>query len=167
MDHGDGTYTCSVRAGTESGLDRFVVRASDALVHATLYPYLELRSAPPARLHAGRDTLSAAAPADVPFVVSEPTRPRAKYWLLTRLAGAKLRGSGTDALFARYLTPAVAPFFPGPPGELDATGRAEVLYTVPPGVLTPLIGLQLEWRARIFGAGEPLESNAVGVVIAP
>ncbi|MSR61227.1 MAG: DUF1028 domain-containing protein [Planctomycetes bacterium] len=167
QDHGDGTYSCRVRAGTQSGLDRLVVRASDALVRATLYPYLELRSDPAARLHAGRDTLSSTAPEGVPFVVSEPMRPRAKYWLFTRLAGAKKRGFGSDALFARYLVPAVAPFFPGPAGELDADGRAEPSYSVPAVVLAPLIGLHLEWRARIFGPGAPLDSDPVSVLIGP
>jgi hypothetical protein len=90
VDHGDGTYTFELLAGKTSGVDRLVIRARDELVRATLFPYLEVRSDPPARLHAGLDTLSASAPRAVPFVVSEPSRPRAKYALpdLVWVAGA-------------------------------------------------------------------------------
>jgi hypothetical protein len=43
-DHGNGKYSFTVRAGTKPGLDRLAIRASDDLVRATLYPYLELQS---------------------------------------------------------------------------------------------------------------------------
>lgn len=167
VDHGDGTYSFTLRAGKGSGTDRFVIRASDDLVTATLYPYLEVRSDPADVLHAGRDEVSAAAPESVPFVVSEPTRPGAKFWLVTRLAGRKFRGPLLDPSSLRAVVPHVAPFFPAPPGLLDGRGRAEARYAVPPGVLVPLIGLRLEWTARIFGGGPPLDSNAVGFTIVP
>src|SRR6185436_16858222 len=159
-DHGDGTYSFALRAGKESGLDRFVIRASDGPVHATLYPFLEVRSDAVQVLHAGEDRLSASAPESVPFVVDQPARAGAKYWLFARLAGRKLRGF--DLVVARSVVPGVEPFFPGPPGVLDAKGRSEALYTVRPGVLVPLIGLRLEWSAQLYGFGPPLESNVVG-----
>lgn len=164
-DHGDGTYSFTLRAGKESGLDRFVIRAHSGPVHATLYPFLEVRSDPPKVLHAGEDRLSASAPESVPFVVDQPARPGAKYWLLGRLAGQKMRGF--ELVVARSIVPGVAPFFPGPPGVLDAHGRGEALYTVPPGVLVPLIGLRLEWSAQLYGSGPSLESNVVGFDITP
>jgi uncharacterized protein DUF1028/invasin-like protein len=165
-DHGDGSYSFVLRAGLEPGLDRFVVRASDSLVRATLYPYLEVRSDPVQPLHAGLDRLSAAAPERVPFVVQVPSRPGAKYWLFARLGG-KLRRPGLDPSLLRSVVPGTSPFFPAPPGELDATGRAEPELRVPPGVLVPLIGLRLEWSARVFGKGPALDTNAVGLEITP
>jgi hypothetical protein len=165
-DHGDGTYSFALRAGTEPGLDRFALRAEDELVRATLYPYLEVRSDPAAALHLGVDRLSASAPAEAPFVVAVPERPRAKYWLVARLGG-KLRRPGIDPLLARYVVPGVTPFFPAPPGVLDEDGRAEPSYAVPPGALVPLVGLRLEFRASVFGRGPAIETNAVGFEIAP
>jgi len=164
-DHGDGTYSFTLRAGTTSGVDRFVIRARDELVRATLYPYLAVRSDPPAMLHAGRDRVSASAPEVVPFVVSAAARPGAKYWLFARFSGRKLRGS--QPVVARFVVPGVTPFFPSPPGVLDALGRSEPVYAAPPGVLAALIGLRLEWSAQLYGFGPPLESNVVGFDVAP
>lgn len=165
IDHGDGTYSFTLRAGTTSGLDRFAIRARDELVSATLYPYLDVRSDPPQVLHAGRDRVSASAPVDVPFVVSVPARPRAKYWLFAHLSGRKLRSF--EPVVARFVVPGVTPFFPAPPGSLDANGRSEPVYVAPPGALAALIGLRLEWTARLYGFGPPLESNVVGFDVVP
>jgi hypothetical protein len=134
-----------------------VIRARDALVRATLYPHLEVRADPARVLHAGRDRVSASAPESVPFVVSAPARPEAKYWLFACLAGRRLGG----------YVPGGTPFFPGPPGVLDALGRSEPIYTAPAGVLVPLIGLRFEWSAWIFGGGPLLESNVVGFDVVP
>ena len=164
-DHGDGTYSFALRAGTTSGLDRFVIRASDDFVKATLYPFLALRSDPPQILHAGKDRISASVPDPVPFTVNEPSLPGAKYWLVASLAGHKLRGFGPGP--TRIAVPGVTPFVPAPPGVLDAHGRAEAVYAVAPRLLTPLIGLRLEWQARIHGGGALIESNTVGFDIVP
>lgn len=167
VDHGDGSYSFTLHAGAVSGLDRLVVRAADDLVAATLYPYLELRSDAPQVLHAGYDELSATAPASVPLVVSAPERPAAKYWLFARLSGAKSRRVPFDPYLLRFLVPAATPFFPAAPGFLDEHGRAEPSYGVPPAALLPLVGLRLEWTARVFGPGAPLDSNAVSFAIVP
>jgi len=167
LDHGDGTYSFTLRAGTTTGTDRLAITAADDLVRATLYPFLEVRSDPAGVLHAGFDQVSASAGVEVPFVVNEPERPRAKYWLLASLAGGKQRGFGFDPALLRFVVPATTPFFPGPPGQLDKTGRAEALYRVPAGVLLPLVGLRLEWAARIFSHGPPELSNTVGFEVDP
>ncbi|MCI0636242.1 MAG: DUF1028 domain-containing protein, partial [Actinobacteria bacterium] len=41
-DHGDGSYSFELTAGTQVGLDRFVISADDGVIQATLYPYLEV-----------------------------------------------------------------------------------------------------------------------------
>ncbi len=164
-DHGDGKYSFTLRAGKETGVDRFVIRARDELVRATLYPYLEVRSDPAQALHAGQDRVSASAPEPVPFVVSQPARAGAKFWLFARLSAHKLRGFGPVA--ARFVVPGVSPFFPGPPGVLDAEGRGAASYLVPAGVLAPLIGLRLEWIAEFYGPGPTLASNVVSFDVIP
>jgi hypothetical protein len=164
-DHGDGTYSFVLHAGTTSGVDHFVIRASDGLVSATLYPYLAVRSDPPRMLHAGFDRISASAPEAVPFVVDVASRPRGKYWLFASLSGGKLRVF--EPVVARFVVPGVAPFFPSPPGVLDSHGRSEASYTAPPGVLAALIGMRLEWSAKVYGLGPPLDSNVVGFDVVP
>jgi uncharacterized protein DUF1028/invasin-like protein len=47
LDLGDGRYRFTLAAGTRVGTDRFAITAEDELVHATLYPYLEVRSEVP------------------------------------------------------------------------------------------------------------------------
>jgi hypothetical protein len=166
-DHGDGTYSFVLRAGTTSGLDRLAIRAEDGLVRATLYPYTEVRSDLPARLHAGRDELSAAAPREVPFVIDEPTRAHAKFWLLAELAHPKFRGAGFRPEVLRGLIPATPPFFPAPPGELDADGRGEASFTPAAAALGALVGWRLSFTARIVGRGAPLDSAPVELPIVP
>jgi hypothetical protein len=163
-DHGDGSYSFPVRAGTETGTDRLVITAQDEFLRATLYPFLELRSDPPAVLHAGFDAVSAAGEVAVPFAIADERRPRGKFWLFAEIAGAD---RGLDPLLGRGLVPGVSPFFPAPPGTLDAHGHGSALYRVPPGALVSLIGLRLEWTARLFGRGKPAESNTVGFDVVP
>ncbi len=166
VDHGDGSYSFPAQAGTETGTEALVITARDELVRATLHPFLELRADPVSVLHAGFDRVSASGAEAVPFVVNQPERPRARFWLLASLGGKKSRGPGFDPAL-RSVLPAGAPFFPGPPGRLDGSGRAEVTYRAPDGALLPLIGMRLEWTARIVGHGPPLESNTVGFEIGP
>jgi len=165
VDNGDGSYTVELRAGDVPGVDRLAITVQDDLVRATLYPYLELRSDPVRPLHVGYDRVSASAPASVPFVVDVPERPRARYWLMASLSGGRLHPGFDPGLF--QLLPATAPFFPGPPAELDATGRGEALLELPAGALLPLVGLGIEWRAHIVGRGPPLRSNPVRVDVVP
>ncbi|HEX6882414.1 MAG TPA: DUF1028 domain-containing protein [Planctomycetota bacterium] len=159
-DHGNGKYSFPVRAGSEPGLDRLAIVARDDLVRATLYPYLELRSDPPAALHAGLDRLSASAPRAVPFVVSVPERPQARYWLLARANGA------ARPLLRGLLAPA-SPFFPASPGALDGAGRAEASLELPPASLHTLVGLRLEWTALVLGPGRPTTTNQVALQVVP
>jgi len=166
-DHGDGSYSFPVRAGTTTGVDRLLVRVEDGLVSAVLYPYPELRSDAPARLHLGLDVLSARAPREVPLTIDEPARPRAKYWILTELGHGKLRGPGFRPELLRGLLPSAAPFFPAPPGVLDAEGRAEASFRPLAPALEALVGWRLLFRARIVGGGAPLDSAQLELPIVP
>ena len=166
-DHGDGSYSFPVRAGSTTGVDRLEVRVEDGLVSAVLYPYPELRSDAPARLHVGLDRLSAQDPREVPLTVDEPTRGRAKYWVLTELRHGKLRGPGFRPELLRGLVPSVTPFFPAPPASLDADGRGAASFRPLAPALQALIGWRLVFRARIVGGGAPLDSAEVELPIVP
>lgn len=166
-DHGDGTYSFPVRAGLTTGVDRLEVRVEDGLVSSVLFPFPELRSDAPARLHVGLDSLSAAAPREVPLALDEPTRPLAKYWILTELRQSKLRGLGFRPELLRGLVPAVTPFFPASPGVLDAAGRGLASFRPLAPSLQALVGWRLAFRARIVGTGSPLDSAVVELPILP
>ncbi|MCI0632479.1 MAG: DUF1028 domain-containing protein, partial [Actinobacteria bacterium] len=86
-DHGDGSYSFELAAGTQVGLDRFVISADDGVIRSTLYPYLEVRLDPVAPLHVGYDEISESKGANVPFVVNEPSKPKGRYWILGSLSG--------------------------------------------------------------------------------
>ena len=167
-DDGDGSYRFTVRAGTKTGTEKLVITAEDDFLRATLYPFLELRADAASVLHAGLDAVSASADVTVPFSITDERRPRGKYWLFASLGEAQHgHGRGHDPLLERGIIPTVTPFFPGPPGELDADGHADAEYRVPAGALLPLVGQRLEWTARLFGRGKPTESNTVGFDVLP
>ena len=172
VDHGDGTYSFSLTAGTRPGTDRFAITAADGFLTATLYPYLEVRSDPPAALHAGFDRVSASRGTSVPFVLSRARSPHARYLVLASASGnapgIALRGGAVlplvpDALFFLSLERAGNPaFLPGTVGALDALGRAEPAFVAPPGVLLPLAGRRIDWAGLILENGQLGTTNSVG-----
>jgi uncharacterized Ntn-hydrolase superfamily protein len=168
VDREDGSYAFTLRAGTELGTDRFVITAADELVRARLVPELVVHTTAATPLHAGLDELSVSAGGELPFVLSVPERPRAGFLIVARLAPPAGRGRGLVAGGrSPILTLDQEPFFPGRPGELDGSGRAEAVLALPPGVLAPLAGARLEFEAWVMGRGTPLVTNTVGVELAP
>ncbi len=167
VDRGDGSYAFTLRAGTEVGVDRLRITAADDLVRATLFPFLEVATVA-AGLHVGLEEVSAAGGALLPFVVNEPERPRSHYWIAARLdptvADPMRAGRGGRPVL---LSIGESPFFPGPPGRLDEGGRAEASLEIPPGALTGLVGLQLQFEAWMNGHGKPGRTNTVEVGIGP
>jgi len=176
-DHGDGSYSFTLGAGTRIGLDRLVITAADDLVEATLYPYLEVRSDPPAALHAGQDALSASAGGSVPFVLHLPGLAGAPYLLLTSAAGTEpglpvpggaLLPLVPDPWFAFSLRHAgEAGLLTGTQGVLDAGGRAEATFTAPPAALLPLIGRGLYWAAVAGSGASSAATNPVELAVGP
>ncbi len=168
VDHGDGSYSFALRAGTTSGLDRLVITAADDLVDETLHPVLEVRSDARKPLHVGFDAVSASAGAKVPFVVDVPARAGEKYWLFATVTGS-LRGplvlKPTPEFFP--FLPGTSPFYPAPPGRLDARGRADVAFDAPAGLLAPLIGLRVHWTAAVLGQGGLLTTNTMRFDVHP
>jgi len=169
-DHGDGSYTITLHAGTDVGQDRFYVRVIDVnpanpsdIVRATLFPLLEIANVD-APLYAGADSFSAASGGSVPFVVNRADRPLAPYLLVARLDTGRVRpGTLSDASF---LPIAERPFFPAGPLALDAHGRSETTLVVPPGVLAPLVGRRIEVTGFVLG-GAHEATNSVALDVEP
>jgi len=172
IDLGNGRYAITLRAGTEAGLDRFRVRITDVLpgspddvVVATLFPHLEIETIE-TRLYAGAESLSAGSGGRIPFVVNQPDKPGAPYWLVARLGSPEAQLS--DRLRPRGFRPLPileSPFFPAAPLLLDRSGRSEVALEVPPGLFAPLIGTRIDVTGFVLD-GPPIEAtNAAGFEI--
>lgn len=155
-DLGDGRYRFTLTATRSVGTDRLVIRAEDDLVRATLWPYLEVRSEPPAPLHAGRTTLPAARGGELPFVLALPDLAGGSYLVLASATGsnpptpfgrAGLLPLVRDEWFLLSARLAGSVYLPGTRGTLDADGRAEAAFVAPPGALLPLVGRSLTWAA--------------------
>ena len=176
-DHGDGSYSFPLTAGTQAGLDRFVITASDGFVEATLYPYLAVRHDERAPLHVGFDSISATRGAHVPFVVDVASKPKGHYLILGTLSGTMpgmRRGRLTlplnpDSFTHTTLVHADDPgLLPGTRGKLDRAGRAEGGFVEPPReLMLALVGQRLDWAALVLGKGPPLATNSVGFDVVP
>ena len=176
VDNGDGSYTFELVAGTQTGLDTFVITADDGVEKATLYPYLDVRLDAPAPLHAGFDVVSASRGATVPFVLDVPSKPKGVYWILGSLSGTSSSlGPGPfsvplvpDAfLWTTFRFAGTPGMLPGTQGFLDANGRAEGAFVAGPGQLLALAGMRIDWAASVLGKGKPLGTNPVGFDVVP
>jgi hypothetical protein len=177
FDLGDGRYRFTLGATHLVGTDRLAIRAETRLVKATLFPFLEVRSEPPAALHVGVDRLSASKGGEAPFVLDQPEFANGAYLILASASGTS---PGTPLGPAGELPLALDPvsrlslrlagdpaFFPGTRGVLDASGRAEAAFVAPPGVLVALIGRRLSWAAVLANGAKSATTGAVGFEIVP
>jgi hypothetical protein len=176
-DLGDGRYRFSITSTRNVGTDRLVITAEDNLVRATLYPFLEVRSEPPAALHVGVDRLSASSGGEAPFVLDQPEFADGVYLLLASASGTSpatpMGRAGwlplaRDSVFDLSSRLAGVPeFLPGTRGVLDARGRTEAAFVAPPGALAALIGRRLSWAAVIASGSKATTTEAVGFEIVP
>jgi hypothetical protein len=176
VDNGDGTYAFTLTAGTQTGLDRFVVTAQAGGKVATLYPYLEVRSDAVTPLHCGYDRVAGATGLDVPFTLNVPGKPGGHYTVLGTLSGVSpgIRIGrmqvplNPDAMTHWTLVNLSDPsVLSGMRGMLDASGRAEGTFSIPSGQLLSLSGLRFDWAGVVVGKGTPVATNAVGFDIVP
>lgn len=165
QDRGDGTYRFQLTSTRSAGTDRLVITARDGVVRATLYPYLEVRSVPPAELHVGVDRLSAAAGGTAPFVIAQPEFGGGAYVLVATTGGAVSASLGRAGLPS--LVRGRSWVFPGTRGVLDEMGRAEAELVAPPGALTPLIGTRLSWSAVLATGTRVTTTETVGFDVLP
>ncbi len=174
-DHGDGSYSFEVTAGTTTGTDSFVIVADDGTVTATLFPFPTLDLDPPAALHAGFDVVSSAAGADVPLTLDVGVAAAGQgYVVLGSVSGTApglpLPGGvlplNPDPVFDIVLNNPGPPLFVDYAGILDGSGRASPRFVAPPGLLAPAVGFHFDWAAVILGPPKT-PTNAVGFDVVP
>ena len=150
-DHGDGRYTLRFLANAVAGVDRYEITVDDGLRPTLLYPLPELSY--PVALATSTDAVSASGGAQVSFEVQAPSDAAGRPFVLglsldgpgpgIPLAGGALLPLRRDAVLAALPQLVSAGLLDGVPGTLDAEARATVELTLPPGLLTPLIGQTL------------------------
>ena len=167
LPNGDGTYSFTLRAGTTTGVDRFVISAQDDAVKATLVPFLSVMSIEPAPLVVGTDELSASAGGALSFLVHEPALPAAEFSLVARLLPESARTARWPLSVDPILPIKRSPFFPSAPGLLDARGRCETELQVPPKLWNALAGRRIDWTGSIYRGFTHRTTNTVTVDVLP
>lgn len=168
VDHGDGSYSFSLRAGAASGLDRWRVVVNDGVSPVRLHPEFELRVDALAPLHVGVDTYSAAAArSSVPLWVNlGASRSRRPYMLLAStggtqpglpFAGAQLPLNASPLLNLSY-TSFNSATFSRTFGLLTRQGRAEASFSPDGALALGLVGSRVDWAGVVF---DPLNGAAV------
>jgi hypothetical protein len=169
-DHGDGSYSFDLVAGTTPGSERWRVSVDDggpAVI--VLQPDIEVRVDPPAELHAGCDALSASRGGDVPFTLNLGAAHKGRTYLLMASAsgtqpGTVFRGTplplNPDKLMRKVFDAAGTALLPNGLGVLDNAGRAEARFRPAPGEMMPWIGHRADWSAVLLDPSGPATSNA-------
>jgi uncharacterized Ntn-hydrolase superfamily protein len=168
VDHGNGRYSFTLRAGRRTGVDRFVLRVSDVapmdpsnVVTATLWPYLEVPVLP-AGLFLASEPVSSSRGGSVPFALYLPEKAGAAYLLVAELARARLARPGRLPLSLGR-----SPFFPAAPARRDARGWSDGVLELAPDELRALVGCRIAVAGLVLD-GSPLErTNRVGFLVVP
>ena len=176
-DHGDGSYSFELTAGTVPGEDSWRVLVDDGLGKVVrLYPEVLLRVDPVEGLHVGRDEVSAGVGGWVPLTVNFGGAG----------AGGEYRvlGSGTGTVpgvvfegvavplnrgrFMRFTwTAAGSAGLVNTVGVLDLDGRAEAGFSAGPGQWGGLVGGRVEWAVVVRTGLGVRVSGAVGFDVVP
>ncbi len=173
-DHGDGTYSLEVTAGSGTGTDLFEVRVDDGFKPATLYPYPSLLLRP--ALLADPLDISTSAGGVVQLDLLGPSTAAGRPFALAvsgsgsqpgqLLPGGVLVPLNPDRLFFASESLAAAGLLTGTPGTLGGAAQASAALVLAPGDLAFLLGQQLSCAWVTL---RPLDfaSNAVGLDILP
>jgi hypothetical protein len=175
-DHGDGTYSFTLKAGTATGADRWRIVADDGIGDVTLHPELSVAVVPVAPLHVGHDQVSAAAPGEVLLVVNTGSAGAKRPYLLLAsnagtapgvpFAGTQLPLNPSSLLSFTYLN-ANSASLPQSFGRLDRHGRAAARFVPSPALLAPLAGTHVDWSALVFDPLGSLALRPVGFDVLP
>jgi hypothetical protein len=175
VDHGDGSYSLALTAGTVPGTDVWRIEVDDqAGTPTSLYPPIVLRVDPADRLHVGRDQVSAAAGDWVALSLNGDSAGDF-YRVLASSSGtapgAPFKGTtlplNRDAFTTLVATRAGTALLPETRGFLDGAGRAEAAFVPPPDFLTPLVGARLDWSVLFKQAGGIAVAPARGFEVLP
>ena len=174
-DHGDGSYSFELTAGTAAGTDDWELKFNDGVGDVRLYPRLSVPVEPLAPLASGYHTLSAAAGGAVPLVMNfGAPGAGARYVLVGGLSGTQpglifdggILPLNRDVFLEGSLAGANQPPFLNTLGTLDPSGRAEATFMPRPPQLALLVGQHIDWSAVAF-PGNPLVTPPVGFDVVP
>jgi hypothetical protein len=159
-DHGDGSYSFPIVAGTLPGSDTWRISVDDGQGQPiVLQPDLSVRVDPLTELHSGRDVVSAVRGAVVPLTLNLGPQKKGRRFLILGSAsgtqpGILFRGAAlplnADAFLRLTFDSAGGPLLPNSKGVLDLAGRAVCGFQPPPSFLSPWVGRRLEWSAVIL-----------------
>jgi len=170
VDHGDGSYTFQLKAGSVAGADKWRIVANDGVSPVTLYPELDIRVDPLAPLHVGVDALAASTATSAPLTINAGANVgRRPYMLLAStggvapglpFAGAQLPLNASPLLNFTY-TQFNGRMLPRTFGLLDRTGRAEAAFAPDSPLALSLVGSHVDWAGVVF---DPLGTHVLGPV---
>jgi len=164
-DHGDGSHTITMQAGSETGSGRWRILVGAGPNPLFLHPPLELHFDPVTRIHAGFNRVSASAGADVPLVLNFGSTQVGKTYQVVAGASGTFPGSvfhggviplTSDRLLRFTAAHPGPPLFPGSFGVLDGAGRAEATIRLGPSLLTQFVGGRLDFVGVAFGNPDTL-----------
>jgi hypothetical protein len=166
-DHGDGSYSFTLSAGTTTGADAWRIVVDDGINDVRLHPDLAIRVDPVSPLHVGHDAISVSGNPSVQIVVNAGAAgARRPYLLLATntgtapglpFGGTQLPLNASSLLTYTYLN-SNSVSLAGTFGKLDRTGRAEAHFVPDPSLLVQLAGTHVDWSGVIF---DPLGSTAL------
>ncbi len=134
VDHGDGSYSFEVRAGTLPGTQRFEIRVDDGIRPVVLYPHTEIRLDPLVSLRTQSRPSGGRGEDSLTLSVQRDPSPGAPFVLALSQDGRWVRGAGK-------LT-----------GRLDVQGKGELRVSVPAALRAGLSG-ELRWHAFVIDGG--------------
>lgn len=174
VDHGDGSYSAPITAGTGQGLDVFRVVIDDGIRAVLLYPFPQLELRP--TLSVTPPTLSASAGGTAQFALEGPEEgpPPRTYLLLGSISGtAPGIPIGSIVLplnFDWFLWTSFrwrnGAYFADTEGVLNPDGSGAARFLVNPGDLSPLVGIDMAF-AYFTPDRSDFASNPVLVTIVP
>lgn len=171
----DGSYTFSVTAGTQPGMDEYEIVIDDGTTVATLYPYPSMAVEPAGSLHAGLSAFSASAGAEVHFVTNAGAAAGDRPYILLGSSAGTAPGIplgfqtvplNPDPFLDFTILGAGPPVLPGSIGVTDANGRADAWLVAAPGAFLPGVGLHLDFATVVLGPPETI-TQTVGVDVLP
>jgi uncharacterized protein DUF1028/invasin-like protein len=169
VDHGNGKYSFTLQAGTQTGQDIWRIKASDGVANATLVPDVPMRVDPVFDLHCGFDQVAAFQDVLVPFTINVGSVfSHHRYLLLASASGTApgfvFEGAALplnpDKFIRITVTQAGSSLLPNSIGVLDSNGYGHGGFHALPQYLSYLVGGRLDWSAYLYGQFPVATGNA-------
>jgi hypothetical protein len=176
IDHGNGTYSFTLTAGTLAGVDQWKITVDDGFRPATIAPYLNMRVDAPIDLHCGFDEVSVSRDTLVPLTVNlGPSAAGRRYWVLMSAQGTQpgtvFQGVtmplNADGYFRFAVRRPNSLALPNSLGHLDASGYAQAGFQTWQSNFAPLLGSRLDFSALVWFGPNPVPTSTGGFDVKP